>query len=59
LDELYDPKLSPEENLATLERLGGDKVRNEIARLRQQKPTPSAAEILEVLFHDWGAPKQR
>lgn len=59
LDRFYDPVDPDSVNLKRLERLGGDNVRAKIAKLRQRKPEPTAAEVLAELFRDWGGPKKR
>lgn len=56
VQELYDSKLSDEENLKSLEAHGGDAVRQRIAQLRQRSPMPSSREMLDDLFRTWGGP---
>ena len=52
----YDARFTPEENLVQLEKVSGA-VRAETTRMRRDKPTATAKEILDVLFKAWGKPK--
>ena len=59
LDEHYDPTATPDENLEHLLLIGGNKLRAEVAALRQENPALTAKEILDKVFASWGPPKKR
>ena len=57
LSVFYDPNLSDEENLRTLEKQGGKQVAAKISQLRNVNPKATANELLRSLFQEWGGPE--
>jgi hypothetical protein len=56
LNNHYDDRFTPEENLTQLETVSGA-VRTEVAKLRQKNPNATAKQFLDALFEAWGKPK--